>query len=801
MPYVPNAVDTTEPLSSQTVESAALEFRTLKTSINSRVSALQTEVDAEEVARAAADAALDVRVDAIEAALPTIGAGGLPGTVYVQRLSGTGAQVAYTLSITPQGNNVVDIYIQGIYQQKNTFSVAGNVLTFSEAPIAGTNNIEVQITATIALGSTDSSLVDYIPAGTGAVATTVQTKLRETVSVKDFGAVGDGVTDDTAAINAALTALVAGGTLLFPPGTYKVTSTINKTFNNGAMVNLVGYGAKIDGTSVVGSVAGDTTLVTLGGARLTGVALGTSASKYATSITTATAISAAVNDIALITSSDLWNPTRAYYYKGEFIEMRGISGTTIDCHTALFDSYTNSTTTVYALSMPTVVVEGLEVVMNANQTALVVAYSRNPTIRNTKVHGARYTGIEFKYCFGGSIENNEVYDAWYSGTGTSYCVGVATCQNVVVNGNNLTEARHCITGGGWEPCRNVIYSNNVCTVHPSEPTTNAIDQHGNMEFCSILGNVANGGITISSINAVIKNNIVTDYRAVTQAILVYQEINSDFYDISGNSILTNGTVYGIYYTPVVASISTDRVLFHDNNIKSGGRAISMQPRNNTITGHTIGKVSVKNNLLNSTGASQVCFYHGVTGAASFTTTLFDSASNVFKSDLYDAFSVQGSVASSFSTNDKFYCNRLNGYISEFAGVDATYVNPYFEGNTGGAGNSRSVYYANTGTVRCINPVFKNMSFKAELAAAGPTLYIEQGWYSATPTVNNAAGARLVNFYGALGRAIGYGTAAPTTGTWAVGDRVYSQSPSVGNPKSWVCTVAGTPGTWVSEGNL
>jgi hypothetical protein len=44
-----------------------------------------------------------------------------------------------------------------------------------------------------------SNLVGYLPAGTGAVATTVQTKLRESPSVKDFGAVCDGVADDTAA--------------------------------------------------------------------------------------------------------------------------------------------------------------------------------------------------------------------------------------------------------------------------------------------------------------------------------------------------------------------------------------------------------------------------------------------------------------------------------------------------------------------------------------------------------------------------------------------------------------------------
>jgi len=52
----------------------------------------------------------------------------------------------------------------------------------------------------------DASAVTYTPSGSGAVATNVQAKLRESVSVKDFGAVGDGVTDDSSAINSALSA-------------------------------------------------------------------------------------------------------------------------------------------------------------------------------------------------------------------------------------------------------------------------------------------------------------------------------------------------------------------------------------------------------------------------------------------------------------------------------------------------------------------------------------------------------------------------------------------------------------------
>jgi hypothetical protein len=45
------------------------------------------------------------------------------------------------------------------------------------------------------------------------------------------------------------------------------------------------------------------------------------------------------------------------------------------------------------------------------------------------------------------------------------------------------------------------------------------------------------------------------------------------------------------------------------------------------------------------------------------------------------------------------------------------------------------------------------------------------------------------------------SSVPTAYSWEVGQRLENQTPAVGSPKAWVCTVAGTPGTWVSEGNL
>lgn len=60
------------------------------------------------------------------------------------------------------------------------------------------------VSAAALAAATGASLVGYLPAGGGAVATTVQDKLRQFVTPFDFGAVGDGLTDDRAAVKAAL---------------------------------------------------------------------------------------------------------------------------------------------------------------------------------------------------------------------------------------------------------------------------------------------------------------------------------------------------------------------------------------------------------------------------------------------------------------------------------------------------------------------------------------------------------------------------------------------------------------------
>lgn len=102
--------------------------------------------------------------------------------------------------------------------------------------------------ATERYGNIINSLdIVYDPPFTGAVSTTVEAKLAEEVSVMDFGAVGDGVANDTAAFNNALAylrSLANGGTLNIPDpiNFYAVTSVncTNFSFNGGKFIAIKG---------------------------------------------------------------------------------------------------------------------------------------------------------------------------------------------------------------------------------------------------------------------------------------------------------------------------------------------------------------------------------------------------------------------------------------------------------------------------------------------------------------------------------------------------------------------------------
>jgi hypothetical protein len=133
--------------------------------------------------------------------------------------------------------------------------VGGNAFTGTQT-ISG-NTIAVLTDFSSTASGKGASLVGYLPAGTGASTTrTVQAKLRETVSVLDFGADNTGATDSYAAFAAAWAAIKStGGSIFIPSGTYLLNTQWLIDVDQALPHNyeIIGYGAELKaGAAVTG---------------------------------------------------------------------------------------------------------------------------------------------------------------------------------------------------------------------------------------------------------------------------------------------------------------------------------------------------------------------------------------------------------------------------------------------------------------------------------------------------------------------------------------------------------------------
>ena len=134
----------------------------------------------------------------------------------------TAGQTVFTLSTvtyTP-GTNSISVFVDGVNQYDGSsyayVETNSTTITFTAGLHVGAL-VKFTTAVSISAGATTADLVVYDPPFTGGVATTVEAKLAETVSVIDFGAVGDGIADNTTAIQNALN---EGGIISFPAGTF-----------------------------------------------------------------------------------------------------------------------------------------------------------------------------------------------------------------------------------------------------------------------------------------------------------------------------------------------------------------------------------------------------------------------------------------------------------------------------------------------------------------------------------------------------------------------------------------------------
>ena len=143
-------------------------------------------------------------------------------------VTATASQTVFNLSISYQpGTNSLSVFVDGVNQygpgaQYAYTETDSDTVTFTSGLHVGA---EVKFTTTQqqGAGAVDASQVTYDPPFTGSVATNVEAKLAQTVSVVDFGAVGDGVTNASSAFTAALT---ASKSISIPSGDYLLSSSV-----------------------------------------------------------------------------------------------------------------------------------------------------------------------------------------------------------------------------------------------------------------------------------------------------------------------------------------------------------------------------------------------------------------------------------------------------------------------------------------------------------------------------------------------------------------------------------------------
>ena len=205
-------------------------------------------------------------------------------TAYADTFTGTGSTTSWTLSADPVVVNNLDVSINGVTQTPTVdYTISGTTFTTTTAAPLGSiilvkyrqalpnsyfgtaNNVgftpyswisatnvqaalnEVADDISATDGVSGSNLVGYKPVGTGAVATTVQAKLRQTVSVFDFMTsaqiadvqAGTYTLDTSAAIQSAIN---SGATCVtFPSGSYRMNSGITITSST-PVRDVVGLG-------------------------------------------------------------------------------------------------------------------------------------------------------------------------------------------------------------------------------------------------------------------------------------------------------------------------------------------------------------------------------------------------------------------------------------------------------------------------------------------------------------------------------------------------------------------------------
>lgn len=453
-----------------------------------------------------------------------------------------------------------------------------------------------------------------------------------------------------------------------------------------------------------------------------------------------------------------------------------------------------------------------------------------PTVRNCVIQSWLF-GVQLRGCKNPRVEDNRIYGGTYDSSSSAdifiYGSSGAPSNRVIITGNFcLSNNDNGISVDTNSGDREVVISGNIVNPLQSDGVTPLADANNRRRYGIIAG--YNG---TTATRAVISGNVVRDVPhsgiyiqasalpagdvAITgnhvsrcgfgtlypadaslRSGIFFAGSGAD--SVSGN-VVTDCTTAGIKIVPdfVYSSTNQPRSVVSGNTVaRTAGYGIWLTNRpHGYLVGH--------NRVINSTEAN--IYYETTTadgGNCTFSGNHIDSNTTnkggiVVANSLggYPCY-VHGNTISGAdnTTNDQF---NSGVWFTGLVHVASNAINKFHRGV-----NCADTLSARVINTKCANNVIKNCVAGVSAAGNGPWLVEGNTFDTVTTPFNGAPYQGVLLQSGVLpGTIQTLGNAAPATGTWANGDHVARQTQAVGSAKGWYCTVAGTPGTWVSEGNL
>lgn len=370
-----------------------------------------------------------------------------------------------------------------------------------------------------------------------------------------FGAIGDGVTDDTTSFIAlkGFVNTLDGGCIYIPSGHYIINNRIVIKCN----IKIIGEGSSswLDFSGHVESKS-YSDLVIEGAYAELDTTISSDVANGDTSIILNNADNISEGDILAILDdapgsfydeeyrgTEGNRPTyfREYYKQGDYIEVDSVSENTIISKSTIHGNYKASgDIKIFKLSPVSCIISGLHITSADTITyrgakSLALNFCKDISVSNIILEGTNEAHIGLSNVISANIES-VLIDYKSQSIGTNYGIVVGNSMDIVISNCRIRVTRHSITCGGGSiipiPCRNIQVNGGVYRGNGASDKA-SIDAHENTEYITINNVLCEGGCGLFGNHIRVSDCIFKSDSLYRDTMLIIDPIGGDV-SISNN---------------------------------------------------------------------------------------------------------------------------------------------------------------------------------------------------------------------------------------------------------------------------